>query len=439
MTAMDCARCEPLLLDLVAEELPPDAAELARAHVRSCTACGEAYAKLEAGMRVARELPDVEPPPEVTARVIALAEAHVRARGVSAQPRAPTSVRPLAGLRDWLDSLGRFSMEHQVGMAIVFLVVIAVGAWSLPKLRHLPDVAGGAVVNPDASGEAAPSSGLQPAEPLDLKVDRRSGRIRSADEGAAEPARTSVAAPSAPAPAAAPGDDSEYALAEQAQGAGAEKPAPKDKDEGAMPAVEQEGKAVAPATESIAALRARVVPQPTMPAKRGEPNAFPGTATGASADRADRGSADDLLMDALAAPKAKAVKGDVQGLGSSSLAEPEAAPAAAGPAGRTAAPAQASAATSAASLLRDARATRTSSGCVAALSRYRAVSTSYPGTPEAGEALLDRARCLTQLGRIAEARADLRQAARIASSAERAKARLGTEATTKPFTNSYKK
>lgn len=425
MTAMDCATCEPLLLDLVAEDLPPEATELARAHVRGCAACGEAYAKLEAGMRVARELPDLEAPPEVTARVLALAEAHVRARGVSVQPRAPASVRPLAGLRDWLDTLGRFSMEHQVGMAAVFLVVIALGFWSLPKLGHRPDVAGGPVVNPDTTGEAAPSAGLQPAEPLDLKVDRRSGRIRSADEVEAEPPPRAA---SAPMPADAPGDDSEYALAEQAQGAGAENLAPKEEDEGAVAgAEEKKAKSVAPATESIAALRARVVPQPTMPAKPAAPSAFPGTATGGSADRRDE---DDLLMNAYKSGGAKASKGDsLQRLGYEGAAEPEAAPAAtaAGPTGRSTAPArtQASTPTSAASLLRDARATRNASGCAAALSRYRAVTTSYPGTPEAGEALLERARCLTQLGRTAEARTDLQQATRIASSAARAKALLG--------------
>jgi hypothetical protein len=306
-------------------------------------------------------------------------------------------------------------MEHQVGMATVFLVVIAVGAWALPKLRHVPDAAGGAVVSPDAAGEAAPSAALQPAEPLDLKVDRRSGRIRSAEEVAEEAAARPASTPAAPV---APADDSEYALAERAQGSGAEPPA----EAAAKSASNDEPKGEDVAADSVAALRARVVPAQTVPAKRSEPSAFPASS---GSDAHARRDTDGLLADETGVAPARPASGGSKAKSAETEALREGAAAAlAEPAGAAAAPAPTTASTNAASLLRAARSTRGTSGCVAALPRYRAVTTSYPGTPEAGEALLESARCLTELGRHEEARAALVQATRIASSAARARQRL---------------
>src|SRR6185503_10940808 len=166
----------------------------AHAHLATCASCRASFETLTAATRLAAQLPLVEPPPHVAGRVMELAEAHAReaiARQRVAAPR-PTPWQAL------LDFVGRLATRPQVAMATVMVLIVAVGLWSLPRLRHEPAVAGGVVVNPEPEGEAAPSPGVEPAERLDLKVDMRAGRIRSKD------APVAAAAPAEPAMAAAP-------------------------------------------------------------------------------------------------------------------------------------------------------------------------------------------------------------------------------------------
>lgn len=190
---MDCRTCQPSLLELAAGALATEAAAEARAHVRECASCGSAFDKLAAGLKFAQALETLAPPEAVSERLRAMAQAAAVERGRPAAERSRTSA-----WRSWLDFLSRFAMARQVGMAMITLLLVAVGLWSLPQLRRMPAARGGTIVNPDSNGEAAPSPGVRPAERLDLKVDLRAGRIRSKEEELRnQPARKTEPAPTA--------------------------------------------------------------------------------------------------------------------------------------------------------------------------------------------------------------------------------------------------
>lgn len=392
MTGMDCAHCQDALLDLTGGALPPDVERTAREHLRDCDRCRGDLARIEAGLAFARELPDEAPSPALASHVLAYAKA--RANGARVAQPVGASVPPRRRFQALTDFLATLALQHQVAMAAVFLVVVAISVWSVPKLRPWPEVAGGAVVNPDPSGEAAPSAQLAPAEPLDLKVDRLRGRIRTAEEveeaaakRAAAPAAvpssivTGPVAPAAPEPSPWPGAgdlDDEYALAERAQmGAEAARTAP----------------------AKAADTKGRVDPDETIAMRPRR------TAAGAPDEGAR--AADDLLDGALLG---------ASGSGRASASAPTAPTASVAPEARVG--------ESASTLLASARTTKSANGCSAALPRFREVATRFPRTREAGEALLESARCEVELGRSAAAQQSLQGAAAIPSSAVRARALL---------------
>ena len=192
---MDCRTCQPSLIDLLHGELALEAAEQVRAHIAHCANCKGALDKLSQGLRHAQQLQLSDSPQAVTAHLLQLAEEQARRSAALRKPRgAPTVWQAL------LDFIGRFAAARQVGMVTIMMLIVAVGLWSLPQLKHTPVAAGGTVVRPDESGEAAPSTGVEPAQPLDLKVDLRAGRIRSRDDVAMAAAPPAPAAPPAAEP-----------------------------------------------------------------------------------------------------------------------------------------------------------------------------------------------------------------------------------------------
>jgi hypothetical protein len=404
---MDCRTCEPTLIDLLHGELATDAAEEARAHLTQCSSCRGSMDKLAEALRVSERIPLLEPPQAVSARLMQLAEE--QARTFAAQRQVAVRKPPSLWQR-LLDFVGRFAMARQVGMATIMLLIVAVGVWSVPSLRREPAVAGGTVVNPDPTGEAAPSAGVQPAQPLDLQVDLRTRRIRSKEEESrmrAEEQRAVavIAKPAEPAaakgnPAAALDDldrpELENAAAARASGASKRAVAAK-----AAPATDGRGQA-----ELMARTAATASPAAEAALPAPYPAASGGAARSDSTPAVPKSASDPY---ALGVERARA--GDPSGaLQAYRLAQSQ---------------------TTDAGLRRkaelgSARALAELRGCAGALASYQQLVDSAPVSAEAGEALLEMARCRTQRGETGLARELLERAERIPQAARRAAAMLAT-------------
>lgn len=141
---MDCAHCEPVLLDLCYGELTPPAEREARTHISSCPTCRKVLARLESGQALAQNLPQEAPSAESTTRIMQLARAHGR-----------RSSRSLIG-RSWLSSLARVAMTRQVAMATLSLLIVFVGLWSMPELTRRRDAG---ELSPEVEGAEAARAG----------------------------------------------------------------------------------------------------------------------------------------------------------------------------------------------------------------------------------------------------------------------------------------
>jgi hypothetical protein len=443
---MDCRTCEPTLIDLVHSELATDAAREAHAHLATCASCRASFETLVAATKLAAQLPMVDPPPHVAPRVMELAEAH--ARDVAARQRVvapqPTPWQAL------LDFVGRLATRPQVAMATIMVLIVAVGFWSLPRLRRQasPPVAG-VVVNPEPEGEAAPGTGVEPAERLDLKVDLRARRIRSKD-GLPAPTAAPSAVAAAPQPATPAANG---VLAERDKKADDPLATLDDVDLGEVGRKELTEKPARRASggSAVGAGSAREFAQgPSAPAKAAAPTPLQDAA------KLRKGKASTASSsDALARSNQNASEGPVLGERSAaSSAEPEAkyatkskpaarpqpkleaesgfaqspppaaATAEAAPAEPTAQAASQAAAPSPADLLTSARAHAKRSGCLAASPDYQRLVTRYPNSAEAGSALIELAQCRRISGDVAGARSLLNRATEIPEVAGRARALL---------------
>jgi hypothetical protein len=434
---MDCRTCEPTLIDLVHDELATDAAAEARAHLVECASCRASFERLVAGRTLAAKLELERPPQPVGARLLQLAESRAAELRAEAAPKSPPTLA-----RALLDFLARFAMGRQVGMVTIMLLIVAVGTWALPRLRREP-VASGAVVDAETEGEAAPSPGVVPADRLELEVDPRARRIRSADGQQVLPPSTVPAtgiAPAAPEPIAdkaASADDENVAdpLArlddvddlfeakkEGASSGARTADAPKGDEAstvGGGSTLERAGRQ----TDSEASARSSVGTGP---------RAFP--ASNAPVPEEQLG---ELAAARSAAPepaqpqrqKAKRVSSEpplrtqasAEGSGQQAPA-----PSPAPPQqdllqnafrSRDADPSQSSA-----GLLEVARSLSRARGCAAALPSYERVVTAAPGSATAGTALIEMAQCRRTLGQIAEAQRLLERAAAVPTTRERARA-----------------
>ena len=421
---MDCRTCQPTLIDLLQGELATDAAVEAQAHLKGCASCRSAFDKLSRGATMAQGLPLLEPPQAVSARLMQLAEEHASRAAALRRPER----KPPRAWQSLLDFVGRFAMARQVGMATIMLLIVAVGLWSLPQLERAPMADGGTVVNPEPSGEAAPSTGVQPAEPLDLKVDLRAGRIRSKDEE--QSAESPAAAPAAAQPALRESDD-DAALA-TAKGERSRRAqdralgdvsAPLEAMKSASkPRRRAESKSSGTGADSLAQLEGygradkTAGAGPNTPARAEEERAFPGSAAPVASPSAPPASSSAR---APSRTNRQALGGALARAGAS-----EATAVQDGPAPEAVAASAPAKRKAAADGLSD---TAAATDCSVSLSRLQRTVDGSPESAEAGEALLAMARCRSQRGERALARTLLERAARNPHVATRAKALLGTQ------------
>lgn len=202
---MNCESCESLLLDLVYGEVDTATSARAREHLVGCASCRAASEKLESARRIVRQLPRATPSAHVHAALVARAQAHARGEVIVAQPKRSPEREPDGGpLQRFMSWLGGFVLGPQVAMAMVLMLVVGVGLYYLPGLRTSRNVPGGAIVNADPGDEVGPSAAIEPAAPLDLRLDTRTKRVHSGPAAVLE--RGAVHAPTEAAlGAAAPG------------------------------------------------------------------------------------------------------------------------------------------------------------------------------------------------------------------------------------------
>jgi hypothetical protein len=204
------------MLDLLGGELPPDEAVLLRAHVDGCEACRRDRAQLTGAMQLARRLPLESPSPAVRAALVARARtatSGLRANPSTGDRSTPEDPRGFARFVAWVSG---FVLGPQVAMAMVLLLMVGVGLFYLPGLRRDRAVEGGAIVNADPGEEAGPSTTIQPAAPLDLRLDTRTNRLQPAGEGGERQVAASTRTPSGEA---TPADAEENAAAARMEAA----------------------------------------------------------------------------------------------------------------------------------------------------------------------------------------------------------------------------
>jgi hypothetical protein len=413
---MDCRNCQPILVDLLYGELATDAADAARAHLRTCASCRAAYEKLAAGLRVARTLEIVEPPARVEPKLLELAHARVLA---IAEQRAAATPPPPSAWRVAVDFITRFAMARQVGMVTISLLIVAVGLWSLPQVwrRPVANVPASAAVPvaQQVAEEAAPSDGVKPADRLGLKMDTHGRILRSTDDEAASIAQSKSSGPGAVGDRVARDVDKSAARVQ-----------------GAEPRMRRAYPAAHARSEAPVADRAAGANEPLLSPYRSDPGSprpavaarpFPAS-TPAPLGSARKKTAPEADMDERLAEPAL---GQASGSGAPQPArEAEGKAKVSSPTSMAAAPPpdlRAPAGTLAAQLAA-ASAVARRDGCAAALGRYQAIVAAGGTTSEAGQALLEIARCQTSLGQTASARQTLARAVQNPAVAPRARSML---------------
>jgi len=184
LIVMNCEHCQEHLLDLVYGELEANDADAYRAHVDGCDECRASFEKLGMAQRLATQLTMLEPAPAMSSAIMAAAHQHVGAAEPSPAEVAPAATADDEGL--WASILrwaGSFAMGPQVAMATIMLLVVSIGLWYFPNRQRTPEGTGSTVMTPDVAGEVGPTATLTPADPLELDLDERSGRIRTRDDG----------------------------------------------------------------------------------------------------------------------------------------------------------------------------------------------------------------------------------------------------------------
>jgi hypothetical protein len=183
---MSCEAHQDQLLSLAMEDGgAPEEAAAAREHLQTCQACRDQLARLEAGYHLAGRLPMEDPDPSMSDDIMAAARAKARGEAGAREARAPRS----AGLSSVLDWLRGVALGPQVAMAMVMLLVVAMGVWYLPDLREGSAMRGEPVVQPDPQGEVAPSAAPAEAEEAPPGMAEREAEPAAPHEGDEQPAR----------------------------------------------------------------------------------------------------------------------------------------------------------------------------------------------------------------------------------------------------------
>ncbi|RLB45467.1 MAG: hypothetical protein DRJ42_29875, partial [Deltaproteobacteria bacterium] len=205
---MSCEHCQDHLLDLVYDEADSKDEAALRAHVEGCASCQASFDQLGMARRFAGELPLEEPSAGALDAILAAARAQVGAAEVPVEAghATETTLGPepdddpglWASIMRWA---GSFAMGPQVAMATIMLLVVSTGLWYFPNRRHAPEATGSTVMSPDLEGEVGPMGTLTPAEPLDLRIDERTGRIRAGAELPSSPRQEAPVAQAGRGPA----------------------------------------------------------------------------------------------------------------------------------------------------------------------------------------------------------------------------------------------
>lgn len=169
-SALDCADCEARLVDLVDAHRAGDGDLRRRIDglLERCPDCERQFTVLAEGLAWADELPEVEPPRQIDAVVMAAARARAAAvRPAAERRRADPGAVEEGGFWDRLvQKLGALAMRPQVTMATLTVLVVTLGVWALrptDQRAALPE-AGSVSVAPDPMGEAVPSYTPAPEE-----------------------------------------------------------------------------------------------------------------------------------------------------------------------------------------------------------------------------------------------------------------------------------
>ncbi len=202
---MDCEACTDRLVELLYEELAEEDTQRTRAHLEGCEACADAYARISMGSQFGALLELVDPPASVLDSVMATAREKAAQRAPDAVPTTEERATPprpepddddgvWAALLRWV---GGGAMRPQLAMAMSLLLMVGLGMWYLPTLRQGDPADRHAIVDPAPGDEVGPSASLEPAQPLDLEANPRTGRILPRED---PPVRSTPRSPRASAP-----------------------------------------------------------------------------------------------------------------------------------------------------------------------------------------------------------------------------------------------
>jgi anti-sigma factor RsiW len=203
---MDCRQIEELMMDYLYQELDADQTSAYRAHLTTCASCGAQLAGYERTRLAVRELPDIEPPAEVTARLLqeaarrpvrALepvgAAATIGARGVAAASMEGKGA--WAWLTGWMQPI----FAHPGFAAAAGLILVA-GIAGLLAMRGKLDLSASA---PQSAAPPPAAASVPEAEAADAykRNDTQLARERAAVEPGAGFVGTAPTVANAPPPA----------------------------------------------------------------------------------------------------------------------------------------------------------------------------------------------------------------------------------------------
>lgn len=400
---MDCELCEKSLVDLLYGELDETASAQVRSHLEGCDGCRQAYEKLESGRAFARKLV-LEPAPALS-RVLAAAReqaaANRAAREVVTAPATKDVTAPLreaqtpaedeGSFASWLRWLGAMVMGPQLGVATVLLLVVGIGLWYLPQLGAGAGRGAAPLLEPDPQ-QTGETTALEPAEPLQLSHDPRTGRVTVEEEHGV-----------AVDPGLPPRPEREGARTEPAEvrhervQVDSERTTESDEQLAAL-------EAVVPPSEDPGTVQLDSLPELTTAAGAYEGGAIPSTPM----------PAPPVAAPPVGAPPGTAAAGTVRTPSTAMQPSFDMDSVPSGPHGDDLA---------AAALHGQARQLAAAGRCADSVARYQQLQSRYPTYPEAGRASVEMADCLRRLGRTGDARVALDRATRSPVSAVASAAR----------------
>ncbi|MEA2642884.1 MAG: hypothetical protein QOF51_4278 [Chloroflexota bacterium] len=134
---MNCADAQALIDLYALDALPPDVADDVEAHIETCANCGPEFAAATRLVHLMDEaVPQIAPPPELRARIIAAAEADANSPRpiLTVLPRWPATETHQGLLDRWLGWLR--APQFAAGAAVLPLLISAALAWQVISLNQ---------------------------------------------------------------------------------------------------------------------------------------------------------------------------------------------------------------------------------------------------------------------------------------------------------------